>query len=99
MTSKTVDVQSILHDIKESEGVILYGFHGRNALRDSMQQAIDAGKEFAFVPSLKTLRHFMNTQGFIKVMMDINTELHDHKIIIEPGKYDSSHIFIVGPNS
>jgi orotidine-5'-phosphate decarboxylase len=99
MTSKAVDVQRTLQHIKDSEGVILHGFCGRNALRDTMQQAIDAGKECVFVPSLKTLRHFMNTQGFIKMMMDISAELHDHEIIIEPGKYNSRHIFMVGPNS
>jgi hypothetical protein len=99
VTKSTTDIKAVLHDVKESQGVILHGFRSRNELRDTMQQAINTGKKCAFVPSLKTLRKFLNTQGFIAVMMEVSAELYSHNVIIEPGVYNSMHVFVVGPNS
>ena len=77
--------------------MISRGVHSQAHLQESLQAAIDEGRTCAFVPSLKTMRGFVNTEGCKIVMAEVNARLRGHRVIIEPNVYGAMHVFAVGP--
>ncbi len=95
MAHGTEDIDAILRKIEEAGGVIIREFRSRDELASEMQAAIDGGRKCAFLPTLKTLREFLNTQGFVLVMSEVNSQLRKCRILVEPNCYGSKHVFVV----
>ena len=97
MATNPINADSVVHEIQESGGVVIRGYRSCDELVSTMQAAINEGKKCAFVPTLKTLREFLSTDGFIAVMNQVNAQLERHEVLVEPNSYDSKHVFAVGP--
>lgn len=99
MARNSIDVDSAIHEILDSGGVVIRGYRSRDELVRTMQTAINDGKKCVFVPTQRTLREFLNTDGFIEVMDQVNAQLENHDVLIEANSYGSQHVFAVGPRS
>lgn len=97
MATNSINADAVIREIQESGGVVVRGFRSRDELVDTMQAAINDGRKCAFVPTLKTLREFLNTNGFISVMSQVNARLENHEVVVEANSYESKHVFAVGP--
>lgn len=97
MLPQPIDADAIIQRIKNSNGVIVRAFYSRSRLVKDLQSAINSNREAAFAPKMRSLRHFYNTDGFILVMSEIESELTNHRVLLEPNSYGGRHLFAVGP--
>jgi len=93
----SIDIKTIFHDLEQSGGVVVRKYHSRERLRRVLQDEIDSGRTCAFAPSTKAFRLLYNTEGFIWVTQEVNSQLRNHKVILEAGLYGQTHAFVVGP--
>jgi len=94
-----IDPNEIICRIRNSGGTVIRGFRSRDDLISAMQAAVDDGIQCAFAPTLKTLRAFLNTDGFVSVMDEVNAHLQGHEVLVEARCYDSQHLFAVAPRA
>lgn len=97
MAIQSIDALSIVKDIKQSGGTVIRGSRTKEALRDAMQGAIDAGRLCAFWPSMAALRLFYTPAGFVSAMQDIQSQLSGYRVLVEPNAYQSAWVFAIGP--
>lgn len=93
----SIDIKAILRDLEQSGGVVIRKYHSRERLCRVLQDGIDSGRTCAFAPLTKAFRLLYNTDGFIWVTQEVNSQLRNHKVILEAGLYDHTHAFVVGP--
>jgi hypothetical protein len=97
MVTKQVDVDAVLRDVSKSGGDVIRGFRGKSEFVAVIQEGVNRGKLVAFAPSTRTLREFLNTNGFIMVMNEVYSLLQNCRIVIEPNEYSGRHLWVVGP--
>ncbi|MCA9130698.1 MAG: hypothetical protein KDB22_26605 [Planctomycetales bacterium] len=67
--------------------VVLRGYRTPRELIASMQDALNSGRNVAFVPTNKTMRHFFNTEGFRREMLKVADGLKNWEELIAADFY------------
>lgn len=97
MTSQHSEAMSIIKRVKSSGGIVIRKFRSNKELAESLQEAIDDGRECAFWPSREALRILFNTQGFISVVRDVELGLRNFHVQVEPKAYGIEHLYVISP--
>lgn len=97
MTTHDLEVAKIVDDIKASGGVVIVRYRSGEELISEVQSALDQGRSVAFMPKMRSLRHFFSTDGFILIMSRMIDKLKDAEVIVPPGCYNRRHILAVRP--
>lgn len=93
------DIEKIIDDLKENDAVIIRGYRNSNELVHQIQSAIDVGKPAIFEPTIKSLRIFFNTAGFIATLTKLLGDLNNYEIIVPPNIYGTKHVMVIGPKA
>lgn len=90
-------INEFIAQVENEGGHIIRGYRSPSELIGEMQKGLSTGKVVVFVPSTRSLRHFFNTDGFIRVASDIISRIRDADVILKPDLYEHRHAFALRP--
>jgi hypothetical protein len=91
-------VAKVISSLDAHPATLIEGFVSEARLIDEMRRRLSTGENAVFSPTMKGMRHFLNTKGFVFAMRRV-AETIDGTTIIPPGIYGARHYFGVAVKS
>ena len=91
------DIDGVIDGLVGAGGVSIKGYRSEDELVRELQCAIENGTAVIFAPTMKSMRVFFNTEGFVTTMTSVLSKISEYDLVVPPDCYGSKHVMAIQP--